>query len=481
MGEKRQRRKQSENTIAIIGGGYTGTALAAQFLREGDSSLSVIVIERGPSRGRGIAYGTQYGWHLLNVPTCNMSAFADDPDHFLRWARNNYDSRVEPGSYLPRRIYGQYLETILREAAEAHPGRLRWVCDDAGSIVRTKNQTHILLRSGDTIIADTVVLALGNFPPSNPPLPGRAANSQRYIPFAWSATALQGVEKESSVLLIGTGLTAVDMAVALRAREFRGTIHLLSRRGFLPHTHKPCVPWPAFWDENSPRTVRGLVRLVREQVKKSGGDWRNVIDSLRASTHQIWQSLPEKEQRRFLRHVRPYWEVHRHRIAPEIGGLIGYQIANNQIQAHAGRVTAFQEDLDGVDVTYKDRISGKEERLRVDRVINCTGPETDCRRLDDPLLTSLWIQRMARPDRLFLGLDVSDKGALIDAQGQASSFLYAVGPSRKGSLWETTAVPEIRAQVAELVSHLLAAKGKLHPESAAPKPEMTFAAVEAAN
>jgi uncharacterized NAD(P)/FAD-binding protein YdhS len=180
-----------------------------------------------------------------------------------------------------------------------------------------------------------------------------------------------------------------------------------------------------------------------------------VIDSLRPFTEQIWQSLPGQERKRFLRHARPYWEVHRHRIAPEIGGLIGYQLLNGHIRPHAGRITSYQEDEGGVDLTYLDRKSGNEQALRVDRVINCTGPETDCRRLDNPLLTSLLNQQLARPDALFLGLDNSRDGALIDTHGRASEILYAVGPARKGSLWETTAVPEIRDEVAELVEHLL--------------------------
>lgn len=162
--------------------------------------------------------------------------------------------------------------------------------------------------------------------------------------------------------------------------------------------------------------------------------------------------------------------MHRHRIAPEIGGLIGYQLVNHHIQAHAGRIIRYQEDKDGVNVTYRDRKSGQEETLRVDRVINCTGPETDCRRLDNPLLSSLLNQHLARPDPLFLGLDVSPDGALIDANGVPSDFLYAVGPPRKGSLWETTAVPEIREGVLCLVEHLLGTS-RLSKNPDKPKPE----------
>jgi len=458
MNRNKGRDAHGKLTIAIIGGGFTGATLAVQLLRHATQSLSVVVIERGPTRGRGVAYGTLQGWHLLNVRAARMSALADDPDHFLRWAQTNFDSRVGPESFLPRRVYGQYIESLLQETEESHPAEFEWKCDQAVSLARSGDKAEIFLHSGNTVVADKVILALGNFPPSNPPLPGRTPNSPRYIPFAWSAAALEQVEQESNILLIGSGLTSVDLAVALRAREFRGTIHILSRRGLLPHKHTAVTKWPAFWNENSPKTAFGLMRLVRKQVKEAGQhgtDWRAVMNSLRPFAQRIWQSLPIQEKRRFLRHVRPYWEVHRHRIAPEIGGLIGYQLLNHHIQAHAGRIIAYLEDKDGVEVSYRDRKSGKEQQLRVDRVINCTGPETDCRRLDNPLLASLQNQQLVRPDPLFLGLDVSPDGALIDANGAPSDFLYSVGPPRKGSLWETTAVPEIREQVAELVEHLL--------------------------
>jgi uncharacterized NAD(P)/FAD-binding protein YdhS len=378
---------------------------------------------------------------------------------------------VGPESFLPRRVYGQYIESLLKEAAASRPSEFEWKNDQAVSISRSGDKAEIGLLGGGTVIADKVVLALGNFPPSNPPLPGRVPNSPRYMQFAWSDATLDGVENENNILLIGSGLTSVDLAVALRAREFRGTIHILSSRGLLPHKHASAKKWPAFWNEQSPRTALGLMRLIRKQVEASheqGSDWRAVIDSLRPFTQKIWRSLPKDEKRRFLRHARPYWEVHRHRIAPEIGGLIGYQLVNHHIQARAGRITGYHEDKDGVDISYRDRKTGRNESLHVDRVINCTGPETDWRRLDNPLLTSLQEQHLARPDSLFLGLDVSDDGALIDANGTPSDFLYTIGPSRKGSLWETTAVPEIRQEVLDLVKHLLDNAGHREPVSHSP-------------
>ena len=443
--------------VAILGGGFTGTVLAAQLLRQSGGALSVIVVDQGPSRGRGIAYGTQYGWHLLNVPAKNMSAFPADPDHFLRWAQTNYDCAAEPGSYLPRRIYGQYVESVLAEA-NTSDSNLEWKHDQAIGLTQCGDLIAVHLRSGQTVLAEKVVLAVGNFPPSDPLLPGKARKSSRYVAFAWSADALEGITQDTNILLVGSGLTAVDQVVALRASGFRGTIHFLSRRGLLPQRHVKTTPWPAFWNHDSPRTARGLLRLVRQQInlaQTQGSDWRAVIDALRPVTQKIWKLLPTIEKRRFLRHVRPYWDVHRHRVAPEIGSLLAYQLMNKNIQIHAGRVVDYRETDSAVDIVYHDRASGNEVHVCVDRVINCAGPETDCRKFDSPLLRNLREQGWIRPDELYLGLDTDDDGALIDAQSRASNSLYTVGPTRKGRLWETTAVPEIRDQVAALAERLL--------------------------
>jgi uncharacterized NAD(P)/FAD-binding protein YdhS len=181
------------------------------------------------------------------------------------------------------------------------------------------------------------------------------------------------------------------------------------------------------------------------------------MDALRPYTQRIWRSLPLEEQRRFLRHVRPYWEVHRHRVAPVIGARLALELQRGQIETHAGRIAEYGEDANGADVAYCNRKTGQMKRLRVERVINCTGPVSDCRKVDSPLLTSLMQQGLARPDSLCLGLDVTLDGELINAQGVASDLIYAIGPIRKGNLWETTAVPDIRKQVLELSKVLLTA------------------------
>lgn len=482
---------RSQFTIAIIGGGFTGVAVAAQVLRKSGGAVSVVLIEKGAQIGRGVAYGTQCEEHLLNVRAKNMSAFPDDPEHFLRWARSNYDPTVTPDDFLPRLVYGQYAGFVLRHEVHLHPGQFDRVEDEAVAIEQAGDTAEIHLRSGKRVSANKVVLALGNFPPGDPRFPGKTAQSQRYIANPYIANSSlansyisnseatstpQSGTAEESVLLVGSGLTGVDVVIALRKQGFRGTIHISSRRGLLPHTHKVVSTWPPFWNKTSPRTARALMRLIRTQVEAAenlGSDWRAVIDSLRPFTQEIWRSLAQPEQRRFLRHLRPYWDVHRHRIAPEIGAMLAAELMSGHIQIHAGRITAYAEDHGGVDVTFGDRKTGKLVQLRVGRVVNCTGPEGDFRNVDNALLAYLLRRKMVRPDTLFLGLDVSPDGAVMDANGEASEFLFTVGPIRKGNLWESIAVPEIRVQAAEMATLLLASCAQ--EDSEVMEPELAVA------
>ncbi|HXZ12706.1 MAG TPA: FAD/NAD(P)-binding protein [Candidatus Sulfotelmatobacter sp.] len=443
--------------VAIIGGGFSGSMLAAQLLRIAGRNFSVVLVERGPVPGPGLAFGTQFEGNLLNVPAKNMSAYPDDPDHFWRWAQRNYKRSVKPDDFLPRALYGQYVASQLREASRSSSGKLQCIQDEATSLARVDGKAVLHLASGQTVVADKVVLALGNFPPGELSLAGKTPDCTRYVANPWSSGASLDVIQQNGVLLVGSGLTSVDVAMELRARGFQGAIHILSRRGLLPQSHKATISCPTIWSHSSPRTVRGLLREVRLQIRTAearGSDWRAVIDSLRPVTQQIWRTLPQAEQRRFLRHVRAYWDVHRHRIAERVADRLALEVRNGRIRVLAGRITQYREDADGVEITYRERKSGEKVALRVDRVVNCTGPAIDYRQVASPLLSDLLHKKLARPDQLSLGLDVSSDGALLDPQGRPSDFLYALGPLRKESLWETTAVPEIRVQVSQMAKLL---------------------------
>ena len=444
-------------SVAIIGGGFSGVALATQLLRE-NSAATIAIVDKGSRPARGIAYGTTDERHLLNIPAGNMSARRDEPNHFLQWARAHHDASAEKGSFLSRAIYGKYLESLLKESAGREGGRrLQLFQDEAVSLEREGNLFRIRLKSGKDLVAETVVLALGNLPPRDPEFRGLTTDAKRFVSFAWSPLTFEDLPSGGSVLLVGSGLTSVDMAVALDSRGFRGTIHVLSRHGLMPQRHKETCKWSQFWGETSPRTTRGLLHLIRERVRDAAGagmDWRGVIDALRPATQDIWRSLPLDERRRFLRHARAYWEIHRHRIAPEIDDVISRLRGEGRLQVHAGRIANYAEHDRGVEIAFRCRRSGGQRRLLVDRVINCTGSEFDCRRTEDPFLANLLATGMVTPGPLSLGLDVDAAGSLLDRYGNPTPSLYAIGPLRKGASWETTAVPEIRKQASELADHL---------------------------
>jgi uncharacterized NAD(P)/FAD-binding protein YdhS len=454
--------------VAIIGGGFSGTILAVQLLRRAPS-LRIGVIDKSSIPGRGLAYSTQYNCHLLNVPAGNMSALPEDPGHFLRWARANCGPAVHAESFVSRMAYGRYIGSLLEESAIQEGGHsLEWSQEAAVSLRRDNGVPVVLLKNGRELHAEVVILAIGNFPPGNPKASGLSGQRKKYVPFAWSPSALEGLDPNGSVLLIGSGLTSIDLTVALQARKFQGQIQIISRHGLVPQRHQAAEPWPQFWHQGSPRNIRGLMHLIRNQVRAAadqGVDWRSVINSLRPVAQDIWKSLPHEERARFLRHARPYWEAHRHRIAFEIHNVVSRLISEGRLTIYAGRITEYSEVSDHAVVTFRNRKDGSFRRLQVDRMINCTGSESDCRRIDDSLLTSLFLQGEARPDPLFLGLDVDSKGSVLNFNGVPSNSLFAIGPVKKGGLWETTAVPEIRKQASDLaehVAHLLAYRRNSH-------------------
>ncbi|MEX2218292.1 MAG: FAD/NAD(P)-binding protein [Phycisphaerales bacterium] len=462
-------------TVAVIGSGFSGTVLAAHLLRApagAEGPIRVILIERCGRFARGVAYGTLSAAHLLNVPAGRMSAFEADPDHFLRWARAR-DPEVGGGAFLPRQLYGQYLHDTLEEAAAAARGAvLERLSVEAVDVVpageggaRSGRGLRVVLVDGRTIDADRVVLAVGNFPPANPPLEATDfLRDPRYIQDPWACGALEGVSNEEPALLIGTGLTMVDVALEIAARPGRAPIHAVSRRGLLPQAHRsparayhhPAPADLAAW----PRTARGLLRALRAEVARAserGIDWREVVTSLRGATPDLWRSLPVAEQRRWLAHLRPFWETHRHRAAPESWARIEDLARARRLRIQAGRLLDIAPRPAGLHITYCPRGVDGPTTLDVARVINCSGPETDLARVDDPLLRALRRRGLIATDPLGLGLLSTPDGAAIDVHAQPCERLSVLGPLRRPQLWETTAVPELRLQAAALAEHLLGA------------------------
>jgi len=390
-----------------------------------------------------------------------MSAFAHDPGHLLRWLQYNRDEltaflpeEVNASTFIPRKVYGLYIQSILAEAEATAPGdvRLERFTDEVVGIQPEGKGAMMALRSGRCFTADRIVLALGNSPSVIPTIYNANSN-------AWSADALADLDADAPVLLVGTGLTMVDMVLSLHYRQHRGKIYAVSRRGLSPLKHQATQPYPSFLTpENPPKTVRGWLRRLRAEVEiatAQGYDWRAVIDSLRPMTQKIWQKLPTGEQQRFLRHLKPYWDVHRHRIAPRVADVVTKMLDSAQLTITAGRIGEYQALPDGVAVTICQRKTQANHILHVHRVVNCTGIAADYRRSPHPLITNLRSQGLIRPNAIGLGIDTDPYGALYTADGKVSTLLYTLGTPRQGDLWETIAIPELRGQAQELAAVLL--------------------------
>lgn len=455
-------------SIVIVGAGFSGTLVAAQLLRQARSPLIITLVERDPARfNRGVAYGTHQRCHLLNVPAGKMSAYPDDPDNFLRWAQLHQSqllnppwvTRIDAGTFIPRRFYGDYLHDVLNEAeALAQPDvRLYRLVDKALRLQEKANGIQVSLESGLQVQADRVVFAAGNFPPGNPRLadPG-FYDSPRYHGNPWATAVISDLLHTKACLLVGSGLTMVDWVMALRDANYGGTIHVVSRRGLWPQAHTAVLPWEGELKLGNTPSVLALLQVVRRAIRDSGADWRVVIDSLRPRVPEIWQGFSVKDRRRFLRHLRPYWDCHRHRLAPVIAQRLQLEQDAGRLYRHVGRVLAYQEGQGGtVKVTLQRRGQSDLENFHVNAVLNCSGSESDYRNLESPFVHTLLDDGLIRPDALSLGLDATSEGAVINHQGQPSAWFYTLGPPLKGILWETTAVPEIRVQAGELAKTLV--------------------------
>jgi uncharacterized NAD(P)/FAD-binding protein YdhS len=443
--------------VAIIGGGCSGTLVAAQLLRHGYLG-EIIFIEPRTQLGRGLAYSTQFDAHQLNVPADRMSALPDEPLHFLNWIRERGNPEAGPGAFVARRKYGEYLEDFLRHemSRRSRDSELRHICAEAIAVMPDGERARVLLSDGDSVEAQRVVLALGN-PASSQPVKGMTANMEPLIqPSPWLEEALSLRFPSEQVLLLGTGLTAVDSMLALTGQSEDSRIYMISRRGLLPQIQTSCRPIPDFPPLNESQGLTSVVReaLIRiERMKAEGYCWRIVIDALRPMSNRIWSALTLKEKQSFQRHLKPYWEPHRHRMALEIGKRVASHLKAGRLSVLAGRVRGMSRIGGSIRLTIVSRDDG-EYSLEVDRIINCTGIMEDYAKSPRPLIRSMVADGIATANELCIGFRTDAHGALVNSIGETSKILFTLGPPRRGELFETTAVPEIRMQAQELARYL---------------------------
>lgn len=446
--------------VALVGGGFGGVALALKLLETGTQAPSVAVIDKSGVFGTGLAYSTPHPAHLLNVRAARMSASADEPADFADWLSKARGQEAPHEWFAPRAAYGAYLKQRLDNAlndAGAHAPVL--ISEEVVAIDASDDGAVLRFASGETLEARVVVLAWGNAP-SRAPAPfdaGRWDGVVQHNP--WDADALAAIPPAHDVLLIGTGLTMADIVLSLSQQTRTGRIFALSQRGLLPHPHAE-APRAALAPSPLPPALSDALRTLRREARAAearGEPWQWTMDRVRPQTQALWRALSPEAQRRFLRHARPWWDTHRHRLAPHVMARIETLRDDGHLALLAGKLVRAKRDANGARVVWRPRGARKTSVLDVGTVINCTGPRHDLGTSDMPLVRQMLKDGLIRAHASGLGLDADGEMRVIAADGAPSPCLFAIGPPLIGAFWEATAVPEIRAHARALGDTVLAA------------------------
>ena len=418
---------------------------AANLARRGIGS---ILVEANGRAGLGAAYSTNDPAHLLNIPAETMGAWADDPEDFVK------TSGAAAGSFAERRHYGRYLRSILDDAVSS--GHVKVIADRAIGAALTEDGWTVSLDSGQEIASRALVLAMGNQSPAG--LPSLDSADHRVIDNPWGDRARAAIDdaaaRQLDVLILGTSLTMVDVALSLAAAGHQGRILALSRRGKIPLRNNGDADSTVEWSELPKPRIRAIAQWLRRRSSEFG--WRSAVDSLRPHSHRLWQSLPAAEKRLFLRFGRPWWDIHRHRVAPEVGQQVDALIDEGQLEITAGKLVDVRSTDDGIEVTYRKRGRDRPEApQRFGYIFNCTGPLGDISRTRDPLLRGLLDSGFAVPDELAIGLEVDER-----SRARPGERLWALGTLSKGRYWEMIAVPDIRNQAAAVADDIATELGR---------------------
>lgn len=447
-------------TVAIIGAGFSGMILAVNLMRGGGPGDELIVIEKRRELGLGQAYSTRDETHLLNIPPAGMSPFSRQPMAFAEYLKtrgllDTGDTTQLENFYAPRKLFGEYLRHIVATQLQPGEGRPRLTRVE-GEAIEIIAGNEIKLADGRSFHADRIVLALGNLPPK----PLRAATELEadvYSADPWVPGAVDAIAPDANVLLIGTGLTMLDYIQSLGARDHQGQIIAVSRHGLVPRRSLTPNYWKPFIDPEKRYTVRQLLRVVRQQIAEAackGESWQSVLNSFRFSTQKLWTHFSPAEQARFIRHVRPWWDVHRHRIAPAVADRVEAMQASGRLRVVAGHLDHLKRTAKGVDVTIQRRASKDRMTVTVQKIVNCSGPNYDFATSGEILLKRLLEDGRISLNRHKLGLQVGDNFAAVERNGVTADDLFAMGPMLRGQYWEINAVAEIVGQAEMMATWL---------------------------
>lgn len=460
--------------VAVVGLGFSGTATAMQLMRQLPSGSRLLLIDPEPRRARGLAYGTRCASHWLNVPAGRLGWDPANEGGFIEWLQRQHGA-YGAADFVPRMLLGDYLAqslTAAEQSAVARGVHVRTLTDAVRHVTRLPDGSQQLdLASGAHCRADRVVLTTGHLAPESPPVPQAPAwGTPGLIDQPWNDAALSDLPEDGDMLLLGSGLSAIDMLTWLQDRGHGGCVTMLSRRGLLPQPHRSLEarPRPGLSPAQALEGARGLADVLRAvrgwaaQAQAEGHDWRDVMANLRGCTPRLWQHLSKRDRRQFLRHLQPWWDTHRHRLAPGIHCRLQASLRAGQVELHAGRLSQIVRRDDGLlDIAWRPRgaAAGEFAHRRVAAIVNCTGPSARvghaATTVPGSLLCNLQDEGRLSIDELGLGLRVDEHYRLLDGDGRPQPGLHYVGPMLKAQFWEAVAIPELRVHAKAAAEQVL--------------------------
>ena len=439
--------------VAIIGGGFSGAAVAWHLARaHRPERLSISVIEPRPALGGGLAYSSEEPSHRVNVPAVRMSMVPDDPQHFARWLagsgelERDTDALWKNGDVFPRRrVFGRYVAEQLAPHLES--GAVRHVKGQATRVIQEADRSWTVQTSAGPVTGDIIVLAATHPIPAVPAALASLAEAPGFVADPYAASALGGIGPEASVLIVGSGLTSADMVAELDRRGHRGRILALSRRGLRSRGH-PDVRGEPFGDFASvPATsALGLLEKIRATLvaaREAKVNWQSVFDQLRLQGPMLWAALAPPERARLVRQLRVFWDVHRFRIAPQVAAVLDRRYAAGTFATIAARLVASNDEVDSLAVSFQRRGQTRIETARFDAVINTTGPAHGQALQLNPALRSLTEAGLIGVDVYGLGIETSLDSRAIGQDDKAIARLFVAGPLARGTFGELMGLPEV--------------------------------------
>lgn len=457
--------------IGIIGGGFTGTMTAVQLIDKSTEPCEIILINERETLNKGIAYNPYSDKHLLNVIAVKMSAYPDNPDHFLDWIMRrdefkNKDKTLIANSFLPRQVYGEYLCGIwegAKKRAELKQIKITTIDSFVVDLDVTESSVSLCLDNNLKLNIHNCVIATGNHLPRNPRIKNMDFyNSPNYFQNPWKVESVKDTNENLPVLIVGNGLTMVDTVLGLLEQGFKGEIYSISPNGFniLPHRHNGLKYSKLVEELHDDMTIYELVKLVNQHIKtvrEYGVSAEPIIDSLRPHTQSIWKSFSDQEKDLFMSRLRHLWGVARHRIPLHSHDKIQQLRIDGKLHINSGKIIDINESNESIIIQYFDKKENEIKEINVSRIINCTGPETDLMSLDKSFLKNCLLKGILTQDKLSLGIKANTESfKIVNSDGKPHPNLFTIGSNLKGELWESTAVNELRGQAEKLAEKLKA-------------------------